>query len=99
MVKKFIWRLHGIPVGTPEDAVVDYFELSERHRLRVKTLCPDVDDPESNLTATIEFDPPTGKPDAPPTIRNDLSHYLPLERDFMGFTPLYHPPAGAYDAE
>lgn len=99
MPKKLMWRLQGIPAGTSKDDVLQFFEPEEQGGLHVKTLCPDVDDPARSLTATFEYNPRPDNADAPPALRDNLSHCPSLERDFMGFTPLYHPPSSTCVAE
>lgn len=99
MVKNLIWRVHDIPKETSKDAILQFFESVDQARLEIKTLCPCVEKPEKFLTATIEYQAPPDDPEAPPKIKNGLSKNLTPDRQFTGFTPLYHPESGAYDAE
>jgi hypothetical protein len=97
MVKKFIWRLQEIEAGVTKEELSKYFEDSEKGRVAVKTLCACVDDPHRSLTATFEY---THDPDAVepiPRLRDDTD--AELDRDFVGFTPLYSPDPGTHDAE
>jgi hypothetical protein len=103
MVKRLIWRLQGIPLGTARDDVLHFFGAAHRESLLIKTLCSDVEEPKRYMVATVEFEPPSDRPDAAPTFDADLDGELKsslrLDRNFMGFTPLYNPSADSYDAE
>jgi hypothetical protein len=99
MVKKLIWRLNDVPGGISKDKILQYFESVDQARVRIKTLCPCVNYPEEKLTATIEYEAPSDRSEKPPRMKDDLPENLTIDRDFMGFTPLYHPESGTYDAE
>jgi hypothetical protein len=100
MVKSFIWRVQNIPAGITEDEVLALFR--EPDRLRVTSLCPDLDRPTCSV-ATVEYHPPPDEPTACPELigdaEDDFIHRPRVERNFLGFTPLYHPKSGSYDVE
>jgi hypothetical protein len=99
MVKKFVWKVQNIPAGISEDELLAQFR--EPDRLRVRSICPDFDRAKCSI-ATVEYDPPPNDLDAPPIPLgededDDDTPYV--DRDFLGFTPLYHPKSGDYDSE
>lgn len=94
--KAFTYRVQHIPLGTtPKDLIEQYFDEKHRPYLKVRSLCPSVDNPEGDdgeyctLTATVLF-----RPEIPckggPEIQDDE---IVVDKDFKGFTPLYVPPA------
>jgi hypothetical protein len=99
MVKKIVWRIQGIEAGASKEEILDYFEDVEQKRMVVKTVCPSVDDPNNNLTATIEYTPDQDALEHTPRLREDMLDELGIDRDFVGFTPLYSPAVGTHDAE
>jgi hypothetical protein len=98
-VKKLSWRIQGINIGATKEEILGYFDESEKPRLSVKTLCPSVDDPYRNLTATIEYTHDADALEHIPQLRDDVRDELCIDCDFNGFTPLYAPAPGTHDAE
>jgi hypothetical protein len=99
MVQKIAWRIQGIKAGASKEKILDYFEKVEQRRMVVKTVCPSVDDPNNDLTATIEYTPDQDALDHTPRLRDNIREELGIDRDFFGFTPLYSPAVGTHDAE
>lgn len=96
MVKKYVWKVQNIPAGIHRDGLLALFKDPER--LRVKSICPDFDRPKCSI-ATVEYDPWPEHPTASPALR-ETGHDMPhIDRDFWGFTPIYHPESGDYDSE
>jgi hypothetical protein len=100
MVKKFIWKVQNIPAGITRDGVLALFR--EPDRLRVRSICLDFDRPTCSI-ATVEYNPRPDHPTACPELVADSGRSIlnspHIDRDFFGFTPLYHPKSGNYDLE
>jgi hypothetical protein len=62
-------------------------------RIDVESLCPDVDI-DDGLVATIRFRPHVEHPHDKPKLDLSAPPQLEVEKEFLGFTPLYCPPAG-----
>ncbi|KAI1258470.1 hypothetical protein F5Y18DRAFT_346022 [Xylariaceae sp. FL1019] len=92
-VKSYTWRISAIPRGTTRETLVDFFDIRDRERIEIRSLCPDVLDPEW-LTATVLFKPPPGLPEAQPELDSNAPPDIEVDKDFEGFTPLYSPPGG-----
>jgi hypothetical protein len=99
MAKTLMWRMQGIEAGATKEAVLGYFEESERDRVQVKTLCPSVDNPHRTLTATFKYRHEPTSLDHIPGLLDRVRHRLSIDRDFFGFTPLHSPAAGTHDVE
>lgn len=91
--KSFTWRISCIPGGIARETLVSFFRIEDRDRVTIRSLYPDVSDPEW-LTATVLFKPHPEQPDAQPALDLHAPHDLYIDRDFEGFTPLYSPPPG-----
>jgi hypothetical protein len=100
MVKKFNWKVQNIPAGITKDGVLALFH--EPDRLRVRSICLDFDRPTCSI-ATVEYNPWPEQPTACPELVADPGRSMlnspHIDRDFFGFTPLYHPKSGTYDLE
>jgi hypothetical protein len=99
MVKKFVWKVQNIPAGINDERLLALFRSPER--LRVRSICPDFDRAKCSI-ATVEYDPPPDDSLAAPVPLgddddDDKRPYV--DREFWGFTPLYHPKSGNYDSE
>lgn len=99
MAKKLIWRVQGIAAKVTQEELLSCFDESENGRIEIKTFCPSVDDPENYLTATIEYQHQPHEMDHTPLLKMEFQDELHIERDFIGFTPLFSPPPGAHEAE
>ncbi|EQB44810.1 hypothetical protein CGLO_16409 [Colletotrichum gloeosporioides Cg-14] len=96
--KAWTYRVERIPFGTtPEALIKQYFEPDDQSYLEVRSLCPDVALPEGEgghgngqLTATVYFKPKDSRPDGPRPQKSRIK----VSREFVGFTPLFVPPAG-----
>jgi hypothetical protein len=101
MAKGLVWRLQGIHAmtdgrpTTPKD-VVEFFEYTERKKIKVQTLCHSLDDAEE-LTATVEHFEKPGTTEHALPLRDDISKGISSDYEFRGFTPLHFPTD--YDAE
>jgi hypothetical protein len=99
MVKKFVWKVQNIPAGISEDGLLALFQ--ETGRLRVRSICPDFDRPKCSI-ATVEYNPPPNDITAAPVPLEedeDDDDRPYVDREFLGFTPLYHPKSGEYESE
>ncbi|KAF1818286.1 uncharacterized protein K489DRAFT_374466 [Dissoconium aciculare CBS 342.82] len=99
MSKNLSWRIQGIDASVTKEHVLDFFEEFEQHRISVKTLCPSVDNPRQELTATIDYKHDLDSLDHIPRLRDDIRDELEFDRHFRGFTPLHSPAAGTHDAD
>jgi hypothetical protein len=99
MVKRVVWRVQNIPAGISVDELLALFQ--EPERLRVRSICPDLDRANCSV-ATLEYNSPPNGPGAAPIPlgedkdEDDSPH---VDRDFWGFTPLGHPKSDNYDSE
>ena len=90
--KPLTYRVENIPSGTSNEDLKGCFHPDDRNYIKVKSLVPSVDTAESeddsDYTATIFFRPPDASHAGPRLIDEALS----LDKEFLGFTPLYVPP-------
>jgi hypothetical protein len=93
--KALTYRVENIPYGTTKEQLIkEYFYAEDQHDLEVRSLCPSVDCPEGeeedgDLTATVLFKPRVPRPEGP-----RIQNIIQVDKSFTGFTPLYVPPQG-----
>jgi hypothetical protein len=101
MAKGLVWRLQGIHAmtdGRPTTSkdVEEFFEFTERKKIKVRTLCHSLDDP-GELTATVEYFEKSGTTEHILPFQDDIPDTINSDYKFSGFTPLHFP--ADYDAE
>ncbi|KAK8255637.1 ankyrin repeat-containing domain protein [Phyllosticta capitalensis] len=90
--KALTYRVENIPKGTTRAQLVkNFFYTEDQDDLTVKSLCPSVEsiagEVEKELTATMLFRPREDRPNGPRVQDNEID----VDKDFLGFTPLYVP--------
>lgn len=93
MVKALTYRVEGIPPGTTKAGfITEYVDAEDQTHVEVKSLFPNHESAGGRhnevLTATVIFRSRLPRPEGP-RIR-----MLEVDKDFVGFTPLYVPPEG-----
>lgn len=89
-IRRLTFRVENIPPGTTAEELKKYFYTEDQPRIQVKSIVPAVDSYELDIreyTATITFQALNQSVLSPRLLDEDIS----IDRDFHGFTPLYHP--------
>ena len=89
-VKPLTFRVENILPGTTLEELKKLFYVEDQPRIEVRSIAPAVDNDVSDtreLTATVTFQALDPSIPFPRTHDDNIS----IDRDFYGFTPLWHP--------